>query len=331
MFAVIDIETTGLNHDVCEIIQFSALLFSADAKFIRSENLYFYKEGMHWDQKVSDEVHKITLDDLKKHKDDYEKNIAKMFTVMNKVILVGHNAAAFDVPFISRWFERNGLTPPEYTRVEDTMLFMKPLYKRSRIKLTKLMDMVGISDDSVAMMGEQWFGEQYGSADHHNAMYDTTATALITLYAIRNNFVDILPVSIGEALRNGAKIQSRVSLAEVGDQWLDDNHVHYVELKRPDGSYLYFATCNSPDAFSPPEYTSKDAMPKEALDRLLPVTFASEEMEVIARAGEATLYLHNLNNTYYIRMVNNGTSIDSSVCSTRMFASTVRTLAKCSR
>lgn len=192
MFVVFDIETTGFSEITCDVIEFSYALFDSNNCFVRAEQLYFYYEGMSWSEEAF-AVHKIPLEFLKTHKDKFRENLIKMYSVLNHANVVGHNAQRFDCPFCKTWLMRQGLRNLEYGVIQDTMLAYRPVTKRPRIKLTKLIDFVGITEAHIQAALGYWFPES-SSSHAHEAAYDVAATALLTLRGIEKKLIAFEPL-----------------------------------------------------------------------------------------------------------------------------------------
>lgn len=188
MFVVFDLETTGLSSMQNDIIQFSYIMFDSNNMFVRAENLYFYYEGMSWNQEVADISHGISLDFLKTQADKFKENVIKMYTVLNHANVCGHNSNSFDCPFVKNWLKRMGLSDFEFGIQQDTMLAFRPYTKRARIKLTKLAVMCGLSDAEVDYATKLWFGITE-STQSHDARFDTAMTALLTIGGINKKLI----------------------------------------------------------------------------------------------------------------------------------------------
>lgn len=206
MFVVFDIETTGLIGSTCDIIEFSYILFDSNNTFVRSEQLYYYYPGMSWNEDAY-KVHRIELEELKKHKDSFKENIIKMYSVLNRANVAGHNVKQFDCPFVKQWLTRMGLSNLEFGIVVDTMVAYKPIYKRPRIKLTKLAELMSFSPDTVKTMAGFWFPDANASRPHE-ASYDVAMTAMLVLKGINEGWISF-------ALNN-------VSAAEVTTEGMED-------------------------------------------------------------------------------------------------------------
>ena len=200
MFVVFDLETTGLSSMQNDIIQFSYIMFDSNNMFVRADNLYFYYEGMSWNQEVADISHGISLDFLKTQADKFKENVIKMYTVLNHANVCGHNSNSFDCPFVKNWLKRMGLSDFEFGIQQDTMLAFRPYTKRARIKLTKLAAMCGLSDAEIDYATKLWFGITE-STQSHDARFDTAMTALLTIGGINKKLISfdrIVAPSINE-------------------------------------------------------------------------------------------------------------------------------------
>lgn len=193
MFIVFDIEATGLSTTSCDIIQFAYCLFDNNNQFVRAENLYYYYDGMSWSQEAADASHQLSLEFLRQYKDDFEKNLLKMYAALNRCNVIGHNSDGFDCPFVKNWLSRQGLDDFQFGIQQDTMKAFKPITKRARIKLTKLSELMKISSESIKYFAELWFGES-NIRGPHDAAYDVTATALLTLMGISKNLINFNPI-----------------------------------------------------------------------------------------------------------------------------------------
>ena len=188
MFVVFDIESTGLSTTACDIIQFAYCMFDGNNQFVRAENLYFYYEGMSWSQEAADASHQLSLEFLKQYEDQFEANLLKMYSVLNRANVIGHNSNHFDCPFVKNWLARMGLEDFQFGIKQDTMLAFKPITKRARIKLTKLTEMMGVSKESVKYFAELWFKDA-GIRGPHDAAYDVVSTSMLALMGLAKNVI----------------------------------------------------------------------------------------------------------------------------------------------
>lgn len=215
MFVCFDIESTGLSTTSCDIIQFAYCLFDNNNQFVRAENLYFYYDGMSWSQEAADASHQLSLEFLRQYKDDFEKNLLKMYALLNRCNVIGHNSDGFDCPFVKNWLSRMGLDDFQFGIQQDTMKAFKPITKKARIKLTKLTEMMGISKQSVNYFASLWFGNDHIRGPH-DAAYDVTATAMLTLMGIGKNLINFNPIMV-------APVTSEDEFLSLDDEYMADS------------------------------------------------------------------------------------------------------------
>lgn len=206
MFTVIDTETNGLDTQSADVLQFAYLTFDSYNNPVDSGSMYFFYEGMHIDPGAL-AVNKLSYEYLKQYKSEFLDNIIRMFTVMNNNILVGYNSDGFDIPLIRNFLMRNGAPMPILRNMEnqDAMKFALPLYKDASSKYKKLVvvsEKFGFTEDVILTKAAEWFpGITVRGA--HDAVYDVTATALITLYCLEKGAVNLnkkrLPAQVKEA------------------------------------------------------------------------------------------------------------------------------------
>lgn len=243
MFVVFDLETTGFSEMTNDIIQFAYIMFDNNNMFVKAETLYYYYEGMSWSDEAY-KVHKISLDFLREHKDEFRANLIKMYSVLNHANVVGHNSERFDCPFVRNWLRRMGISGLEFGIRYDTMLAYKPVTKRSRIKLTKLCDIMNITPEYVNAMSKVWF-ENESELAHHDAAYDTTATALLTLRGIEKNLISftVNTNAVVSEESSNSSIDMDSMLANDETRATDPNR-YIVELKQDGDAFYVFVNHN---------------------------------------------------------------------------------------
>lgn len=310
MFVVYDLETTGFSDFQDDIVQFAYILFDDNLMVVKSEALYFYYEGIHWNQKVCDEVHHITLDFLKQYKDKFRENCVKMWTVLSGNIVVGHNNRGFDDPFAANWLARQGMPGLTFGGSYDTMADLRPLYKRSRIKLTALGELCGFKPESVRYAESIFFDKNIVVADAHNAIYDVTLTALITMYALRNGYFNF-----------GTK-QTQMSVAEAVDPYEDKMSIDnmdkykaiYCKLVHEDGSVTYKNTTSNTAEFPSIETNVTPAY------RIFPCNLVKNGDVWQYADGFRVVTLHVEPGTVYLEISAMGTSVITNNMKTEMLA-----------
>lgn len=188
MFVVFDLETTGFSGSYDDIIEFSYIKFDTNLSVIDAGTLFFYYEGMSWSEDAY-AVHGIPQEFLKQFEGDFRKNVIRMWTILSGSNVCGHNAKQFDCPFSKTWLARQGLDGLQFGIINDTMTAFRPMTHTSKVKLTKLSEMNGLTPDVIRNAAKIWFGDNGVESRAHNASYDTAATALLTLTALRKGYM----------------------------------------------------------------------------------------------------------------------------------------------
>lgn len=192
MFVVYDIETTGFSELNSDVIEFAYIAFDDNNTFIKSEQLYFYYDGMSWSEEAY-AVHHISLDFLKTQKDKFRENLLKMYSILNHNNVVGYNNNHFDNPFVKTWLMRMGIRNLEFKISQDLMVCFRPFYHKARIKLVKLAEMCGITPDTVNRYLPMYFPEIKNS-HAHEAAYDVVMTALLCFIGMSKKLVTFKPL-----------------------------------------------------------------------------------------------------------------------------------------
>ena len=106
LYTIFDLETTGFNGTSDAVCQFAFITVNQNLLPVRARNYYFYKEGMPWSEQAA-AVHGLTRSFLKQYEDEYEQNLIRMYTVLQRGNLVGHNSNGFDIPFANQFLMRD--------------------------------------------------------------------------------------------------------------------------------------------------------------------------------------------------------------------------------
>jgi len=274
MFTVIDIETTGFSEINNDIIEFAYIQFDDNNNYVKAEQLYFYYEGMSWSEEAY-RVHNISLDFLKTQKDKFRENLIKMYSVLNHANVIGHNNLRFDCPFIKTWLMRQGIKNLEYNIIQDTMLAYKPVYKKSRIKLTKLVDYIGVTPEIINTLLPVWFpGAE--SSQAHEAAYDVVATALLALRGLDKKLLTFEPLV---TLQQDYTTLDTESLYAEGENLVVGNDDYIVSLNdagKNNWVLVQHSTSGSVKDFIKTEAV-KDLLNKTAHDKkVLPITLTKK-------------------------------------------------------
>jgi len=178
VFTISDIETTGLNPSVNEIVQFAYLRLDDNLTPLQSGCMYFWHPKMIWG---AEEIHHIPEALAREHADEFEDNLRRMYTILSGADVVGHNCNSFDIPFCRQFLARHGLRDMNVNNGYDTMSIYHPVFKK-RMKLENLAQELGITEEIITMCCNMWFGE---NSHAHDARYDVTMTELIFAQALR--------------------------------------------------------------------------------------------------------------------------------------------------
>ncbi len=105
---VLDIETTGYRRyqpngflmDSSEILEFAYLRVDTESAEIYDHGvLYFYKPYFEVESEAQ-ATHGLTREFLEKYEKQFDMNLVKMNSLMQKTCVIGKNSDGFDIPFI---------------------------------------------------------------------------------------------------------------------------------------------------------------------------------------------------------------------------------------
>ena len=197
IYTVIDIETSGLSRENADVLSFSYAL--TDGKeILAADTLYFWTDGMQWSQE-SYEIHGLSKEFLSQYKDDFDKNLRAMFSVVQDSVLVGYNSGymdkfgvlhGFDYQVIKNFLLRNMLDFPIPSSFVDIL-------KISRIretnapnkKLQSMVDYYGISREEIARVNNTVYPDSKAVA--HNSGYDVVCTAYILKEMLAKDLIEV--------------------------------------------------------------------------------------------------------------------------------------------
>lgn len=186
MVVIYDLETSGFSDMNDDILQFAYAAFDDNKRFIKSEILYYYHEGMSWSEDAA-KVHGLTLEFLRQYKDQFEENVIKMYSILNHNNVIGYNNHQFDDPFCRNWLMRQGISNLTFAASIDLMVAYRPVYKKSRIKLTALADLMGYNPELIKHYCSLYFDTDNSRA--HQAQYDVTECILLALHGMGTNLL----------------------------------------------------------------------------------------------------------------------------------------------
>lgn len=247
MFVVFDLETTGFNAKTDDIIQFAYIAFDNSVK-VHSDILYFYYEGMSWSEEAY-EVHHISKEFLEQHKNDFQKNLIRMFTVLGGSDCCGFNNTTFDCPFVQTWLARMGIPGLQFRSVQDIMLAYRPITHRPKISLVNLTELMSVSRETVQKMAQVWFGDVAGT-EAHDASYDTAITAYLTILGINKGLVNFDDVPSTKEVEYDENRPTQTQLLDSGNATkVRDPKSILVFLDSDSGDYTNYLICSDKETY----------------------------------------------------------------------------------
>lgn len=185
-FAVIDTETSGLNHMSDDILQFAYLIVNDTEGVVRGNSFYLWEDDYKWSHEAYN-VHGISRELLASlPKDEMPRKYQEIYSVMSRGNLISYNGDNFDIPFIRNFMTRHSVPAQDPSSSTDVMVIAKRVFGK-RMKLTALCERLGITPDHIEMMTNIFFDRENTTA--HDAAYDVTATFLCYDHFRRNGNV----------------------------------------------------------------------------------------------------------------------------------------------
>lgn len=197
IFTVIDIETSGLSRENADVLSFSYAL--TDGKeILAADTLYFWTDGMQWTQE-SYEIHGLSKEFLSQYKDDFDKNLRAMFSVIQDSILVGYNSGyidkfgvlhGFDYQVIKNFLLRNMLDFPIPSSFVDLLKIARSRETNAtNKKLQSMVDYYGISREDIARVNSTVFPDSKPVA--HDSGYDVVCTAYVLKEMLAKDLIEV--------------------------------------------------------------------------------------------------------------------------------------------
>lgn len=197
IYTVIDIETSGLSRENADVLSFSYAL--TDGKeILAADTLYFWTDGMQWSQE-SYEIHGLSKEFLSQYKDDFDKNLRAMFSVIQDSILVGYNSGyidkfgvlhGFDYQVIKNFLLRNMLDFPIPSSFVDLLKIARSRETNApNKKLQSMVDYYGISREDIARVNDAVFPGSKAVA--HNSGYDVVCTVYVLREMLAKDLIEV--------------------------------------------------------------------------------------------------------------------------------------------
>lgn len=197
IYTVIDIETSGLSRENADVLSFSYAL--TDGKeILAADTLYFWTDGMQWSQE-SYEIHGLSKEFLSQYKDDFDKNLRAMFSVVQDSVLVGYNSGymdkfgvlhGFDYQVIKNFLLRNMLDFPIPSSFVDLLKIARSRETNApNKKLQSMVDYYGISREDIVRVNDTVFPDSKAVA--HNSGYDVVCTVYVLREMLAKDLIEV--------------------------------------------------------------------------------------------------------------------------------------------
>lgn len=197
IYTVIDIETSGLSRENADVLSFSYAL--TDGKeILAADTLYFWTDGMQWSQE-SYEIHGLSKEFLSQYKDDFDKNLRAMFSVVQDSVLVGYNSGymdkfgvlhGFDYQVIKNFLLRNMLDFPIPSSFVDLLKIARSRETNApNKKLQSMVDYYGVSREEIARVNNIVYPGSKAVA--HNSGYDVVCTAYVLKEMLAKDLIEV--------------------------------------------------------------------------------------------------------------------------------------------
>ena len=197
IYTVIDIETSGLSRENADVLSFSYAL--TDGKeILAADTLYFWTDGIKWNQE-SYQTHGLSKEFLSQYKDDFDKNLRAMFSVIQDSILVGYNSGyidkfgvlhGFDYQVIKNFLLRNMLDFPIPSSFVDLLKIARSRETNApNKKLQSMVDYYGVSREEIARVNNTVYPGSKAVA--HNSGYDVVCTAYVLKEMLAKDLIEV--------------------------------------------------------------------------------------------------------------------------------------------
>ena len=212
LFTVIDIESNGLIGKVnpVEVLEVGYMQVNEHFDIIRHGVLYFYQSSFNIENEAQ-AVHGLTREFLEQYEDEFDDNLVRLYTLLERGFLVTKNGDKFDIPVLQRFIARHAphlasFDPADPKPIHvgaslDMQTFYTPKYRawyektygektRGHGKLGQLMDVIGYTQEDITAE----FHLTVGDTDRdqaHAALYDVFMTYLLLKAAVETYGLDL--------------------------------------------------------------------------------------------------------------------------------------------
>ena len=168
--ACIDTETTGLNKNTDRIIQLSCKVFDSETgERLGTLNEYILPSGAWKINPDAQAVHNISEEFIKEHGVPLRQVFPKFMELIGDLPLLTYNGSSFDICFLQREFEREGLDAQF-----ETHTFIDSFDIERRVNSNKLADTY-----------RRYYGKDFENA--HDSSADVDATIDVYMAQVKNH------------------------------------------------------------------------------------------------------------------------------------------------
>lgn len=205
----IDIETTGYMR--CAggpsdaMLSFGYIRHDEKFNILSADTLYFYKPEFNIENEGALKVHGLTREFLKQYENDFDKNLATVYSIMYMGNIVGKNSKAFDIPFITTFMynQCDSLLELYNKSSVDLESELSAEFKRywkwehdgektlKRGTLAEYAVMAGITEDEINKVYNSLPVQVQAPIGYHTALYDATVTFLVAKWAVGKELMKI--------------------------------------------------------------------------------------------------------------------------------------------
>lgn len=190
---VFDVETNGFNMSYprpCSPVSFAWQTWDKTITKLHDSGVIYFSHPSIFFDKGAYNVHGLSQEFLDQYKDQFYDNLAKMFKILYRGRLVGHNLDKFDIPMCEQFLNRFGYGEILPTKTYDTMKIYRPYYHKNP-KLAEALEDSDISDETIKLLNGVWFKDNNEEAEFHSATFDVTATSLLFKQELKNGWCEI--------------------------------------------------------------------------------------------------------------------------------------------
>ena len=212
LLTYIDVETTDLIRSIDggtrrvypDILSCAYLTMNSNWRRVDSGILYFDDDSIADSTAGAFRTHGLTRDFLSQYRDKFSDNLRKLYKLVSRGNLVGHNIKAFDAHVIIKFLEKYDYHDFGIETVHDTYTgmraYMKQTFektevdrrlKRGSANLSNVCLQLNIQDEFLEKFYEKYFPEDVQRNRAHNAGTDVLRTYFVHRYALRNNIMEL--------------------------------------------------------------------------------------------------------------------------------------------